>query len=405
MLVAQPSSACGALTATDQGVTPSTITVGIVLVDLAAANSLLSIPSASNQKKAYEAILGDLNRKGGIRCRKVVGKYYTPNPLSADAEHSACLSMAQDKVFAVFNNLVSNTEQTCIAKAKIPNFWYTPPHLGDVRKYSPYIISSNPDFDRLIHQYVFASKSLGFFTGMKKLGLLVGTCFPDEQPAVERELRAVGIDPSKASVFNYGCESLPSPTQEQNVALQLKAAGVTHVVNVAYAHDSNLSQAGDQQDFHPKYTHMDDASPAAIESASQPPGDSFDNTLLITTTQEGAAHTPGYKHTPATVACTKLLASAGLPSPYSPGLNALYGVACNNAAMLKAAAEAAPSLTRLNLSTGLVRAGRLDLSFPASPFHLTDARRPTGGDVWRPGVWKTSCECWQVTNLTFRSTY
>jgi hypothetical protein len=397
------ASSCGAMTATDQGVTSTTITIGVVVVDMGAANNILALPSAADQRKAHQAVIDDLNKKGGVRCRKIVPKFYTDNPVDSSGEHAICLQMQQDKLFTVFNNLFTSTEQTCIAKARIPNIWYTPPHTGDVRKYAPYILSWQADFDRLIHQYVFGAKTLGFFTGMRKLGILEQSCFPDENVAIVKELRDAGLDPSEASVFNYGCSGAPSqPQSDQQAVLQFQREGVTHVLNVAYQYDANFSVAADQQNYSPKFARMEDASATALETASQKPGKSFDGTMLITTIETGAPHTPNYRYNQPTQACTKLLAAAGLPPAYSPGLMTLYGVACIDGALFKAAADAAPALMRSQLATGLAAAGRQELAYPAGPLSISDAALPTGGTLARPAVWKSSCDCWVVTDTRYR---
>jgi hypothetical protein len=397
---------CGAPGATDQGVTAGTITIGVVIVDLGAASNALALPSADDQRKAHQAVVDDLNRKGGVRCRRLVAKYYTDSTLDAGAEHSLCLQMAQDKLFAVYNNLFNTSEQTCIAKQAIPNIWFTPPHTGDVRRYAPYILSWQGDFDRLIHQYVAGANALGYFSGMKKLGILEGSCYPDENAALVKELRAVRIDPGEASVFNYGCPAspaAPNPQADQAAALQFKRDGVTHVVNVAYGNDSYVAAAADQQGYHPKFAKLEDASASGLESASQKPPKSWDGTLLITAIQTGAPHTPGYVYNAPTRACTRLLAAAGVPAPYSNGLTSLLGIACVDGALLAAMAEHAPSLTRKDLSLGLSRLGKIDLAYPAGPIDVTDPAVPAGGQLVRPGRWVSSCECWHITDVRWRS--
>jgi hypothetical protein len=403
---AGPASSCGPAGSTDQGVSATTVTIGVVIVDLGAAGSALALPSAADQRKAHQAVFDDLNRQGGLHCRKVVPHYYTDSTLDPSEEHSLCLQMVQDRVFAVYNNFFNVTEQTCIAKQKIPNIWFTPPHTGDVRKYAPYIISWHADFDHLIHQYIAGAKTLGFFSGMKKLGIIEGSCYPDENVAIAKELRAVGVDPGKASVFNYGCPAspaAPNPQGDQQAALKFKRDGVTHVVNVAYGNDSYVASAADQQGYHPKFAKMEDASASGLESASQKPPKSWEGTLLITTMQTGAPHTPGYRWNAATNACTKVLARAGVPSAYSNGLNSLFGLACVDTAMLKAASEQLPALTRAGLALGLSRAGVLDLAYPAGLVHVTDRTLPNGGQFARPGKWVASCNCWHLTDVRWHS--
>ncbi|MCU1594594.1 MAG: hypothetical protein JWO12_1986 [Frankiales bacterium] len=396
--------ACGAPGATDQGVTATTISVGVIIVDLGAASNLIAVPSASDQKKAWNASVAQLNKNGGVLCRKVVVKFYTDGVFDTSQEHSACLQMVADKVFAVFNNLFNTTEQTCIAKNHIPNIWYTPPHTPDVKKYSPYILSWQPDFDQLIHEYVFGAKAQGYFNGMKKLGIIKQSCYPDEIIALQHELTAAGIDMSKADVYDEGCSQSPNnPQTDTSAALEFQRNGVTHILNVAYANDASFSMAADQQKYYPKFAHMEDASATAIETGTAKPGKSFDNTLLISSIQTGAAHTPGYRFNAPTVACTKLLASAGLPSAYSAGVAALFGISCIDTLLFKQMAEHAPSLRRDQLALGLTRVGPLELAYPGGPLNVTNRMVPTGGQLARAGRWRTSCECWVLTDVRFRA--
>lgn len=398
---------CGPLSATDQGVTAKEITVAAVLVDLGAANGTINLPPVEDQRKAYNAVADELNRNGGVRCRKVVLRFFSDNPLDASAAHATCLEIQDAKVFAAFNNLFAPQETTCLAKAKIPNIWYTPPHTPDVRRYSPYILSWQPDYDQLIRHYVRGAKSQGWFKGLEKLGILEQSCYPDENEAIRRELMAIGVDPGKAEVFNYGCSGAPvsTPEQDQAAALQFKREGVTHVLNVAYGSISSFSRAADQQAYDPEYAMMEDAAATAIQSGTSKPGDGFDGALLVTTIETGATNTPGYKYGAATAECAKTLTRAGLPAPYATDGAKFFGIACTNLIIFKAAAEAAPDLVRTQLGAGLVRAGALDLAFPAGPLQVRDARLPTGGQLWRPGRWVTACQCWRVTDVRYRPGY
>jgi hypothetical protein len=402
-----PGVSCGTTGRTDQGVTAQTVTVGVVVVDLGAANATISLPSAEDQQKAYKAAFDDLNARGGVRCRKVVLKYYSDNPLDSSAEHKSCLQMVQDKVFAVLNNLFSATEQTCIAKNHIPNIWYTPPHTPDVRKYAPYILSWQADYDKLIRHYVNGANGVGFFNGMKKVGVLEGSCYPDENTAVISELHAIGIPDSKIETFNFGCTGAPveTPDQDQQAVLQFKAAGVTHVVNVSYGAVTGFSSAADNQRYSPRFAMMEDGAATAIQSGTTKPGKSFDKALLITTIQTGARTTPGYRYNAATQHCAALMTKAGVSTPQATDNGQFFGIACTNALLLEAAANNAPTLTRTQLGRGLSLAGTIGVSYPAAEVTITNPALPTAGQTWRTGQWASSCQCWHVTSPRFRQDF
>ena len=385
----------------------TTVTIGVVVVDLGAANATISLPTVADQEAAYNAAFSDLNARGGLRCRKVVLRFYSDNPLDSSAEHSSCLTMVQDKVFAVVNNLFSSTEQTCIAKNHIPNVWYTPPHTPDVAKYAPYILSWQADYDKLIHHYINGANGLGFFTGMKKVGVLEGSCYPDENTAVLKELHAIGITDSKISTFNFGCTGAPveTPDQDQSAVLQFQRDGVTHVVNVSYGAVTGFSGAADQQNYDPEFAMMEDGAATAIQSGTTKPGKSFDKALLISTIQTGARTTPGYRYGPATQRCAQLMSKAGVSTPQGSDNGQFFGIACINALLLENAARSAPDLVRTQLSTGLSRAGTFEVSYPGAPITVIDPSRPTAGQTWRNGRWDSGCQCWHVTSTTFRSDF
>ncbi|MDX6432828.1 MAG: hypothetical protein QOE54_5194, partial [Streptosporangiaceae bacterium] len=62
-----------------------------------------------------------------------------------------------------------------------------------------------------------------------------------------------------------------------------------------------------------------------------------------------------------------------------------------------------PSLKRTDLAIGLTRVGALDLAYPGGPINITNPRIPTGGQLARPGIWKSDCNCWRLTDIHFRA--
>jgi hypothetical protein len=239
---------------------------------------------------------------------------------------------------------------------------------------------------------------------MQKVGVLQGSCYPDENVAVIKELHAVGIPDGKISTFDFGCTGAPveSPDQDQAAVLQFKREGVTHVVNVSYGAVAGFSRAADQQNYDPEFAMMEDGAASAIQSGTTKPGDSFDKALLIKTIQTGARTTPGYRYSAATERCGKLMTKAGVSTPQGSDNGQFFGIACVNALLLEAAANHAPDLVRTQLATGLASAGTFDVSYPAAPITVVDPRRPTAGQTWRNGLWDKACNCWHVTSPTFR---
>lgn len=393
-----------------EGVTAKQITVGVVLVDIGALNSAIGIPTQEEHRRAYKAVLDDINARGGVQCRKLVAKFYVENVTDSSTAQAACLQMQEDKVFAVLNNLHNPGAITCVAQAKIPNIWYTPPHNPTLTKYAPYVMSFMPDYERLVKNYVRGLDAVGWFAGRDKVGILQGSCYPYLNEAIRRELAAVGIGSDAWTSYDYGCPttSLAAPEKDTAAAVQFQREGVTHVLSVQYLQSGNFATAAEQQQYRPKYAVMSDGQVSASDKAAQAPPRSFDGALAIAMDQIGAQHTAGIRFSAATERCRRLMKGAGLKDPVgdSSGVaGGLYGVACVNTTMLQAALAKAPSLRRVDLARGLAGVGPLDLSFPAGPSVFDAPRNPTGGQSWRVLAFEVDCNCWRVSSPAWRKQF
>ncbi|MEZ5168413.1 MAG: ABC transporter substrate-binding protein [Acidimicrobiales bacterium] len=115
----KPLTTTGDLTASYKGVTETTITIGVSMLDfddLVSKN--LSKAGWGDQIAVYDALIADLNAKGGILGRMVepVYEYYTP--ISGDDATRACNALTQDNdVFAVLGGFLgplAGTADPCI---------------------------------------------------------------------------------------------------------------------------------------------------------------------------------------------------------------------------------------------------------------------------------------------------
>jgi hypothetical protein len=260
-----------------------------------------------------------------------------------------------------------------------------------------------------VTSYVRGSKKVGWFTGMKKIGILDQTCYPDLSSKLRSELTAVGYPSSTWSVYNYGCSTSGTgqePDKDTAAAVQFNRDGVTHVMSVAYGKSSQFAKAAEQQNYKPKYVVMSDAQIQANNHTTPPQTASFDGALDITSDTIGSLDTPGYKHNQASLRCQKVISGAGLPNMLdsSQGTGgSLYGVACASSSMLVAALQHIPVLQRSALATGLARVGTIELSFPAGPSVFNNPSNPTGDQFWRPAAFHADCNCWRVTSVTWRN--
>ncbi|MHB8464686.1 MAG: ABC transporter substrate-binding protein [Acidimicrobiales bacterium] len=401
-------SQCAGLKSSDSGVTPTQITLGVILVDLGQLNAAIGIPTFQDEEKAYNAIFDSYNKQGGVQCRKLVARYYRDNVLDTSGEQAACLQIQQDGVFAVLNNFDTPQEFNCLAQRHIPNVFYTSPHTPAMRQYWPYVMSYDPDYDRLVKDYVAGVQQLGLLKG-QKIGVLLQSCYAELNSDIMTAFDSVGISSSKLPTYNFGCPAGASdtPDQAQQAALQFKSAGVTLVMETARNTVVDFANAAQNQGYTPKYAIMNDQSMSLIADNSAPPPTSLNGMVAITTDAEGEFNTPGFHTDPATLACAQIMNRLGLSPPDDQHRLAgqLDGSGCDTAAVLVAAMTHAPTLTRTALAAGLAQAGPLALSYPAGQMRVSDPNVPTGGPSWRPAQWYTSCRCFRITDLQWRPGY
>jgi hypothetical protein len=399
---APASSNC--LAGTTTGVTSSQVKIGVIVVDLGALNSLIGVPTAQNMEDMYNAVFNLYNGFGGVQCRKIVPVYYSDNVLSATGEQATCLQIQQDGDFAVINNLYNPQEFNCLPQESVPNLFYTSPQTPAMQQFYPYVLSSTPDYDRMIKDYVFGAQQLGLLSG-QKIGIIEQSCYPELNTAIASDLSSIGM--SIASTFSYGCDtssaSLDNPLQDMSAVQQFQSAGVTTVMETARGVINDFANAAQGQNYDPKYIMMNDQSMALIADTSGSIPASFNGAIAITTDQEGETNTPGYQPNAATTECDTLAKAAGVaPADDQHQLaGQLDGDACAQVAVLVAAMQHMTTLAGSALAGGLASAGPLSLSYPAGPMDVTNAQDPTGGQQWRPAEWYSSCTCWKVTNLAW----
>ena len=103
----RPPDQRGPLTASDRGVTATTVKVGVLVADAGAVQRTGFAGDGTDpdtQKANWRALQKSVNAEGGIEGRAMELVFATYNPLAADSMRAACLSLTQDaKVFAVLN--------------------------------------------------------------------------------------------------------------------------------------------------------------------------------------------------------------------------------------------------------------------------------------------------------------
>jgi ABC-type branched-subunit amino acid transport system substrate-binding protein len=104
-------------TAPGVGVTPTSIKVGIALVNFDCIKQF-SDSIRINQQQVYQAYIDNINKNGGVAGRQIKPVYASYCPLGSSGPLAVCTKLTDDdKVFAIIGNFVdfSGDAQTCVA--------------------------------------------------------------------------------------------------------------------------------------------------------------------------------------------------------------------------------------------------------------------------------------------------
>ena len=394
------------------GVTATQMKVSITLVQVvgAAANSSFGIETPSQQQAAYQAVIDSMNAAHGIACRQVVPEFITADPADQSGLEKTCLDIASSGVFAEldFGAYANYPQKDCYAQNHIPYFGAYQTTSGEAAQFYPYIFDLDT-IDSLYKDTVFALAARGFFSptnGFKKLGFIYDSCYPAVISEETNWLQQAGLPSSQISSFDAGCPStFSSPSTLQQGILQFQRDGVTNVTTAEFVGDfANFTTIAQQQNFHPIYGVPDDSLVNISSGSMHPDYTNIANAITITASRDGENATPGMTPTAGTAACNAIMAAHGLPPVYQQQDGA-GGNVCDELWMFKAAVEHAPALAQNALATGLQAAGSVDFSFPEGPNNFAGAGNTVGGQYWRTDQFHSSCTCWQVIDPTFRPNY
>src|SRR5579863_7627165 len=162
------TGAVSAASSVTQGVTATTIRVGIPYVDVGALKAVGVNLNFGNVPDAYKAIVNSINAHGGIDGRKIIPYIVAVNPVGTAPAATACTQLTEDdKVFVVMAPL----QPPCYQEHNTPVLMglfngSTPPGA------QPDFTLTPPDsaFDPL---QLTVYKKLGLFKN-KKVGLFAG---------------------------------------------------------------------------------------------------------------------------------------------------------------------------------------------------------------------------------------
>lgn len=222
------STESGASSPADQGVTSTTIRVGISVINFAALQAVGVTLNDGNYQDAVSALTANMNAHGGVDGRKVVPYFVEMNPASASSINSSCSELTEDDkafivLFPVYPDCFQQTYDTPVIGGVLPgtlpasaaaDFSLTPPDAA----YDPVQLAA---FD-----------NRGAFKG-KKVGIFYGTDDTSEAKVVQSDLKKLHVDVVLSAEDSVTATDTVAADQEaQTIALRFHDAGVNEVVGV-----------------------------------------------------------------------------------------------------------------------------------------------------------------------------
>lgn len=224
-----------------------------------------------DQRKQVEALVRDINARGGIAGRKLVAVYYDTkgeqNNISATSQ-AACAAWTEDNsVFAAMTfvaELSNDTLYSCLAKRGVVFTPLAGEAVATYRRFTPYLWTpTSPSADRVGPAWVQRLAAQQYFTGWNttlggpgktpvKVGLLLGNGARDGQPSVDRAIeRTIKSEASRRGVQVIDTFNMTTIDQGSAAVLRFKNAGITHVIG-----DFSIAlfaQAAESQRYRPRY--------------------------------------------------------------------------------------------------------------------------------------------------------
>jgi hypothetical protein len=381
------------LTASDVGVTPTTIKIGIPIPELTNLGQLGQ--TEGNPQLQWQAYIANQNAHGGILGRQIVPVFTQIDLTSADSMEQACIYLTeQAQVFAVLQSggyygapilcLTQQHHTPFIGQSSGNDYFY--------QESGGLFFSLSPDNDRALRNQVVSMQKDGDLAG-KKIAILDDG--GDDALLVNETLIPALKADGYTATYRVSLSSDASTAESQiPVAIQqMQADGVSLVLPVASLVAADLfAQEADADGYKPGYVLSDVNGGAQDNYASYMPA-SFDGNIAYTALNTGE-FAQGIAETASDTACASTYtAETGQTLNQT---NSEYESAVTACGLLnlfvQGATSAGPSLTRAGLSAGLQK-----ITSFALPYGDQGGFGPGKFDApasTRKVVWRYSCKCW-----------
>jgi hypothetical protein len=233
-----------------QGVTRTSITIGIPYIDLATVDKLYGLHlNQGSYPDAYNALIDNLNARGGINGRKVVAKYAPVNPAVPTSGATSCTQLVQDDhVFVAINPYFG----LCYLEVGVPTINGTVAATVSGR--------AAPNFTLQAPANVYDPMQLAMLTKMgefkgKKVGVWGGPTDSAEVKTVDASLAKNHVHVVQTAFDSApATDSVSQAQQDAVIAQRFQNAGIDEVVAVGQGSAGwPLDQQANQSTYNPPW--------------------------------------------------------------------------------------------------------------------------------------------------------
>ena len=260
-----------------RGVTPTSINVVFPVVNLQALSTELGFAGDvefSEQVKAIDLYVGQINKDGGINGRKINAIISRYTPTNTAEMRGLCKDWTEGSpaAFAVLDGegAWSGTNELCITQEGHTPFigqWTTVSNWTTAG--SPYLWWTGPADTAVLQATVDWGLSTGLLGTGRKVGIIAGSRASDQlalRDYLLPDLRRAGVTATVETISANPTSTATTDTEAPLVVQKLKAAGVDSVIPILpFNAMFPILQAETQQDYFPRLLLSDYES--SIQSA------------------------------------------------------------------------------------------------------------------------------------------
>ena len=409
------------------GVTDDKIYLGIVYIDAGSANQALAgQPIESDGRKAYDAMIEEVNKAGGLGGRQVVPIYHKYDADSSETiaqqAQAACARFTQDnKVYAILaSDNGAGVIRECAEKAGAVNpIAYNAGSLPeDFRNYPHYVEITGMNLLRIGPVTVTGLKREGYFSQGFKLGIVTWNDAGYKKsvdegyiPALAKQGIKLSTDPAYISQPQTYDDLAAMSADINNAILRFQSQGITHVIIAGGASglcglacmETVWMRRAESQSYRPRYGLNDNNYPTAAYDQGLYPAAQLREAVAVGWTDLNKASDEGWRVNQTRERCFALMRKHGVPMENANQENDARQ-ACDELSFLGTIINGKLNgVPRVN-DAFIAAVNGLGTSFASAAAYGThfSATRHDGIAAARNIKFLASCDCWRFVTKPYR---